>query len=76
MDLALSLNQRCNSRCRYCCAGGLPSAVGKEQVLERPKGFFRDNGPLPTQATLRMLNHWPGVLRWADQLDKDRCTDN
>jgi len=32
----------------------LPSAVGKEQVYKRPKGFFRDNGPLPAQATLRI----------------------
>ena len=31
----------------------LPSAVGKERVFKRPKGFFRANGPLPAQATLR-----------------------
>ncbi len=31
----------------------LPSTVGKERVFKRPKGFFRENGPLAEQATLR-----------------------
>ena len=51
-----------------------PSDIGKDIVVKRPKGYFRDDGPLPERATLR-LHKMPALEPLADEAYVQKVSD-
>ena len=53
-------------------AGSTPEAMaGQERVIERPKGFFREKGPVPASMPLKLTlpPAWSGRSDWLAELE-------
>ena len=51
-----------------------PSDYGKDIVVQRPKGYFRDDGPLPERVTLR-LHKLPTLSQLTDEAYVQKVSD-